>query len=241
MVTDSVDDSHAYAAAIRPVIDQVYTELRSAGTPPSRAIAEQYGLTRADLGVLYDVYFGVLARPLTVLALNAVRRYDDPEDLAASVQLTAAAGLIRKDLTLTDRGRRVLEEIEAAIADGAEAHWGTATDVLANLNGLLAKLLSAGTAGPAFSAVSPPHEPDEASAALLFCNRLGALRHHRADAHAAAFAAAGLNAVGMIALQDSGLRRRIENDTNRRDAPIYESLTTAERTEFREGLHTLHS
>jgi hypothetical protein len=62
--------------------------------------------------------------------------------------------------------------------------------------------------------------------------RLGALRHHRADAHRAAWTAAGLTLPELLALPDGGLRQEIDDDTNRRDAPIYAALTGDERVEL---------
>lgn len=80
--------------------------------------------------------------------------------------------------------------------------------------------------------MSPVYEPADASPALMVTSRMGALRHHRADAHRAAWAAAGPTLPELRALPDGPQRQAIENETNRRDTPIYEALTEAERWEF---------
>ena len=52
---------------------------------------------------------------------------------------------------------------------------------------LVGRVLTHGmaTGGPAFRAMTPAYEPDDASPAMLLVTRLGSLRHHRADAHRA--------------------------------------------------------
>ncbi|WP_254910053.1 hypothetical protein [Micromonospora sp. NBS 11-29] len=87
--------------------------------------------------------------------------------------------------------------------------------------------------------MSPPYEPADASPSLLLVTRLGSLRHHRADAHRAAWRAAGLTADGIRALPDGPERAAIEADTDRRDEPAYAVLTDAERWELLAGLAAL--
>ena len=55
-------------------------------------------------------------------------------------------------------------------------------------------------AGRPFAAMAPPYEPDGTPSGVLLLNRLGTLRYHRADAHAAAWAAAGHTASSIAAL-----------------------------------------
>ncbi|MEU1811472.1 hypothetical protein [Micromonospora aurantiaca (nom. illeg.)] len=95
------------------------------------------------------------------------------------------------------------------------------------------------TGGPVFRAMSPPHEPEGASPALLLVTRPGSLRHHRTDAHRAAWRAAALTAEGIHALPDGPERAAIEADTDRRDGPAYAVLTEAERWGLLAGLAAL--
>jgi hypothetical protein len=81
--------------------------------------------------------------------------------------------------------------------------------------------------------MSPVYEPADASPAVQVTSRLGALRHHRGDAHRAAWAAAGLTLDELQALNaESAQRQAIEDQTNRLDAPIYQALPERERWEF---------
>jgi len=114
--------------------------------------------------------------------------------------------------------------------------------VVPRLADLVGRLLEAGesTGGPAFRAMAPVYEPPGASAALCLSSRLGALRHHRADAHRAAWKAAGLTLTQLRALPPHGPQRQaIEDETNRLDEPIYRMLSPAERDELLAGLGAL--
>ncbi|MFD2356943.1 hypothetical protein ACFSTC_58395 [Nonomuraea ferruginea] len=81
--------------------------------------------------------------------------------------------------------------------------------------------------GDALAVMAPPYEPEGAPAGLLLFNRLAALRYARADAHAAAWQAAGLTAAEVVALEPGPLRERIEAGTNRRAAVPYEAFFRA--------------
>ncbi|MFY1689043.1 hypothetical protein [Plantactinospora sp. WMMB782] len=85
------------------------------------------------------------------------------------------------------------------------------------------------TDGRAFEAMAPPHEPDGTPPGVLLLNRLGVLRYHRADAHAAAWQAAGHTARSIVELAAGPERLAIELETDRRAAGPYAVLTPPER------------
>jgi hypothetical protein len=64
---------------------------------------------------------------------------------------------------------------------------------------------------------------------VLLLNRLSTLRHHRADAHAAAWTAAGHTASSIAALPAGPERLAIELETDRRAAGPYAALSAEER------------
>jgi hypothetical protein len=68
---------------------------------------------------------------------------------------------------------------------------------------------------------------------------LSVLRYHRADAHAAAWQAAGLTADAMIQLPEGPLRAAIEEETNRRAGVPYAALSIDERVALLAGLAAL--
>jgi hypothetical protein len=226
-----------YAARIAPILNDAYVSLRRAAGPRTRDLVEARGIERGAVGILADVYFAILDHPIPDAGLAAVTRYADPVEVAASIECTAGAGLIVRDpvgrLDLTGSGRELMCAMAQTIA--ADRPVDDA------VNEMLARLLIAGRAdgGDAFAAMTPPYEPPDASAAMLFSHRLGALRHYRADAHAAAWSARGLSAAEMVALPAGDLRRAIEDDTNRRDEPIYAVLSDAEREAFHDGVRAL--
>ena len=106
-------------------------------------------------------------------------------------------------------------------ASGAEAAaglWSGNRATAAGLSELAGRLVVAAVAsgGDAYAAVAPPYEPPGASPELLLHHRLAVLRYHRADAHAAAWQAAGHTVATIRGLAEGPERERIEAETNRR-------------------------
>ncbi|GAA2368111.1 hypothetical protein Cme02nite_27870 [Catellatospora methionotrophica] len=227
-----------YAALVRPALDRVYIGMRAAARDRLRELTEQTGLRQ---GLNSSFYFGLLARPMPADAFAAVTAYgaaDMSDELAQGVMAVDGTGT----WSLTDTGRTYTLALQQTIADAAQQLWAQTLRgalpgdaVLPRLAELLAVLLEAGraTGGPAFLAATPVYEPPGASYALQVSTRMGALRHHRGDAHRAAWAAAGLTLEQLRALSAAdALRLAIEQDTNRRDEPVYAVLSEAERWEL---------
>jgi hypothetical protein len=221
-----------YAAHVRPALDRVYPSLRRAAGPRVREVLEA---AQMRPGFISDFYYGLLARPMPAASFAAVTTYSHPD---MSQELAAGVATVDGDGTwaLTESGMLLAGDIQRAIGEGTQEHWARipAGDV-EELSRLLGVLLEAGaaTGGAAFAALVPVYEPHDASPALCASTRLGALRHHRADAHRAAWQSAGLTLEELREIEpDSARRLAVEADTNRRDAPIYTSLTEDERWSF---------
>ncbi|GGR71498.1 hypothetical protein GCM10010169_14170 [Micromonospora fulviviridis] len=233
----------SYARLIRPAIDRVYVGARWA----ARARMEEFYAARGvDLGYENSFFSGVLARPMPAEALADGLAYTDGDmsrELAQGVTTVDADGTWH----LTELGRELALYAQRATAEAAEERWSAMPGMLPGLTivprlaDLVGRVLAHGqaTGGPAFRAMSPPYEPDDASPALLLVTRLGSLRHHRADAHRAAWRAAGLTAAGIRALPDGPERAAVEAETDRRDEPAYAVLSDAERWELLAGLAAL--
>jgi hypothetical protein len=132
-----------------------------------------------------------------------------------------------------------LHELYDLHAEVAAAVWPRDPAGLAGTAGRLLTAAAA-TGGPAFSKFAPPHERPGDPAAVLLFNRLAALRYHRSDAHAAAWAARGLTAAQVVDLPAAAaLRQEIESDTDRLAAPPFAALPAAERLAFMAGLAAL--
>jgi hypothetical protein len=235
----------SYAALIRPVIDRVYVGFRSTGRDRVRAVYAQFGVRP---GFELSFYFGLLARPMAAASFAAATTYSGSD---MTGELDQGMADVEPDGTwrLTDRGREVALAVQRAYGDWAAELWDRrpvetmpGLAIVPRLADLVGLLLDAGqmTGGPAFRAMAPVYEPPDASAALRLTSRLGALRHHRADAHRAAWAAAGLTLEELRALPLADSRRQaIEDETNRLDEPIYEALSTQEQHELLAGLGAL--
>jgi hypothetical protein len=223
----------SYAAVIRPVVDRLHVAVRHASRAEVRALYAARGLVP---GVEIDLFAALLDHPVpeTALAARVVYTGFDPEATQAQGLVELVDGCWR----LTGPGRELLSAVDEVLGAAAERCWSYRPSP--SLPGLAAveaalplveRLLEAGQAsgGPVFRALTPVWERPGASAAARLAVRLEALRHHRADAHRAAWAAAGLTAAEIQALGPGPQREAIEAETNRLDAPVYEALDAEER------------
>jgi hypothetical protein len=109
--------------------------------------------------------------------------------------------------------------------------WQDHTERVERLLEPVGRLLEAGqrSGGSAFATTAPPYEPAGATARTRLLDRLGTLRYHRADAHAAAWAAAGHTARTIVELAPGPDREAIEAETNRLAGAPFAALTPDER------------
>jgi hypothetical protein len=240
-----VDDECAnFAALIRPAIDRVYVSVRAASRGRLQQAYERLGLRP---GFESSFYFGLLARPMPADSFAAATTYSGSD---MTDELEQGTAFVNPDSAwqLTVTGRTAALAAQQAVAEGAEELWSRSyietmpgLAVVPRLADLVGRLLTAGlaTGGPAFLAMAPVHEPENATPALRLSTRLGALRHHRGDAHRAAWAGAGLTVPQLRALADPAVRASIEAETNRRDGHVYRALPAVERVELLAGLAAL--
>jgi hypothetical protein len=232
-----------YAAEVAPEIDRVHAGFHQ----QAAAAYRQSGLERPPhAGILISLRF-VLADPSRPLPLSVVKpafRYSAPEEVASAVAELAGADWLHLDGELVRPTRRTASWISGLYdlhSEVAAGWWEPVAPDLVALAALAGRLLTAATetGGPVLAALCPPYERDEDPAGVVLFNRLAVLRYHRADAHAASWAAEGLTAQEMRALQPGELRARIEAETNRLAAPPFEALTGTERRAFVDGLRAL--
>jgi hypothetical protein len=234
-------DPEPFAELVRPAINRVQRGIRdrtraNGGTELTR----RYGVPSPDL---VDTLRFVLPRgPLHPAAFTLAARYEPVETCSRQVdELVAGDWLVPSgdNLVLGERAAAFLDELYDLHAHVTTTCWPAD---LSKLLDILGRLLAAAaaTGGPAFAVFAPPYERSGDPPGVLLFNRLAALRYHRSDAHAAAWAARGLTADEVVALPtDTPLRQEIEADTNRRAAPPYEALRPDERLRFLAELATL--
>ena len=251
-------DLSEYAAAIGPVIAAVHVNVHAS------ARKEAAGLLP---GFVTDLRFTLPLRPLTRRSLATIYRYGDAAELDAEIRDQLDQGTLEEDgdgaLRPTAKALAFIDGLYAVHAATTERIWaGRDLQTLADLAGRVVDaaggVFGAGfggepgresggdhggdpsvEAGGAFAAMAPPYEPVGTPAGVLLFNRLAALRYHRADAHAAAWRAAGLTAGEIVVLGPGPLRDRIERETNRRAAEPYGAITEEERALFHDGLLAL--
>lgn len=230
-----------FAALAAPAIDRLFRGAMAAGRSGGGAdLGQRYGGPEAT-GYLVE-FRTRLAAPggaVTPAGFAAVTRYRDRAACLRILDKQVAHGMIRRGpegwMRATERGRAFLAEIYALHAEVTGRLWGGEHDERVDrLAGTLGTLLAAAerTGGAAFAAMAPPYEPDGTPPGVLLLNRLGTLRYHRADAHAAAWHAAGHTASSAAELAPGAERNAIEAETNRLAAPPYQRLEPGERLCF---------
>jgi hypothetical protein len=226
--------AEACAATVAPVIDGLVIDIHLRSRDRVRAVARAHGLERA--GLLVELRSALLAGPVERSTAEAVARYVPAGGLDEELQAQVAQEMLRVDgstgrITLTGRGSEVVNRFYDVHAAATREAWSACAGEVAWLAGVAGRLLDAAgpTAGPAFAGTSRPHERAGDPTGLVLFNRLSALRYHRADAHAAAWTAAGHTAESIDALGAGPERDAIEAETNRLAAPPYAALTVADR------------
>ncbi|MFB4276203.1 MULTISPECIES: hypothetical protein [unclassified Nonomuraea] len=230
-------DLSEYAAALAPITGAVHVNVHASAARAVAELAETSGVTP---GLLSDLRFTLPLRPLTRPGLATIDRYADAAARERGLQEHLREGTLAEDgdgvLRLTGKGLEFVHRLYEIHAATAERVW--AGNDLPGLAGLMGRVLDGAerVPGGALALVAPPYEPDGAAPGLLLFNRLAAVRYHRADAHAAAWQAAGLSAAEIVGLADGPLRAGIEAETNRRAAAPYRILSAGERETLHDGL-----
>ncbi|MFY1653148.1 hypothetical protein ACN27J_19945 [Solwaraspora sp. WMMB762] len=237
---------HRCAALIAPVIDRVHRAAMAAADTAGAELRQRYG-GPAAVGYLVDLRTRLAAPAGLVDAAGfaAVTRYQDPASCQRVLDKQVAYGMLVRHpdgaLRATERGGAFLTDLYALHAAVTGQIWGAEHAArlvrLVELTGrlLAAALADPGTADPgtggqdAFRAVAPPYEPEGTPAGVLLLNRLTVLRYHRADAHAAAWTAAGHTARSIVDLPPGPARLAIEQETDRRAAGPYQALEPEQR------------
>lgn len=246
--SDSVDlPPTRFAELVAPAISRTFVTAIRAGDSAGRDLVTSYS-SRA-VGYLIDLRNPFAAgRRITRADLTQVYRYTGPSQIDQTVARSVEHGLLAQGadgaLEPTEQGHDFLCALVALHASSLEKRWGPMGDQtgltphgerVARLNELLSRVLveAAATGGPAWAVQAPPYEPPGTPASVILLNRLSTLRYHRADAHAAAWQAAGLTAAEMVAMpwgsQWTPQRTAAEHDTNVRAAAPYVVLTPEER------------
>ncbi|GAA2208414.1 hypothetical protein GCM10009850_038720 [Nonomuraea monospora] len=232
-------DLSEFAAAIAPVIGAAHVNVHASAARAVAHLAETSGVTP---GLLSDLRFTLPLRPLTRDHLAVIDRYGTAPARERDLQEHLRQHTLTEDdgtLRLTGKGLEFVHRLYEVHAATADRVWA-AHDV-PGLAALAARVLDAAERlpGGALELVAPPYEPEAATPGLLLFNRLAVVRYHRADAHAAAWRAAGLSVSEIVVLPDGPLRDGIETETNLRAAAPYRVLTDLEREALYDGLMKL--
>lgn len=230
-------DACATAAAVATELHRLVPGVHAAARPRGAAALAP---VRPHGGFLVDLRTVLLHGAVPLAAVRAVHRHLPRLD--ATMASLAAGGwleLSATDVIATERCRRLLTELMAILDGVCDTLWGTPSPTLATAEALVAA--GTGTSeGAAFDALSAAGHPGPGTVAGRLFTALCALRYHRADAHAAAWAAEGLTVDGVRSLADDDpLRRRIETTTDRVAARPYRSLPADARHTFVTALRAL--
>jgi hypothetical protein len=233
------DPLAGFAAGVAPEIDRVFrSTMRAIRERGGREVVMRHG---PAAGILIN-FRSALARPgrwVTPAQVEAVCRYQDIPDAWRAFGTQVGAGLLERDestgaLRATEAARPLFSDMYEVHNRVTGERWAGCGRQIEELNALVVRLLAAGgeTGGDAYHAVTPPYPHPVASEASLLLDRLGALRYHRADAHASAWQAAGLTVAEIVAMPPGSQRDAIEAETNRLAAPPWAGLSSRERAVF---------
>jgi len=230
------------AALVAPQIERLTFAVIHASIKRAGPRLVTYGVPLEAIDIVGQLRTGLAARPVSAAGLAAVYRYRDPGQIRRNLDTLTIAGIIERAgdgaIWVTSTGRALLAVMYESGAEAAAGLWSAHRATVAGLNELAGRLVVAAAAsgGDAYAAVAPPYEPPGASPELLLHHRLAVLRHHRADAHAAAWQAAGHTVDTIRGLADGPERERIEDETNRRAGLPHATLSAAERSRLLSGL-----
>jgi len=208
-------------------------------------MAARGGASAGTMRMFAQLRTALAARTVTAAGIAAVYRYRDPDDVRGDLDRLRAAGLITAagdgTIEATETGRAVLAGMYQVSAEVTGQLWSQHDNALASLNDLAGRLVQAGlaTGGDAYMTLAPPYEPADATVGVLLHHRLSVLRYHRADAHAAAWQAAGLTSEAVMQLPAGPIRAAVEAETNRRAGVPYATLSVDERVALLAGLAAL--
>jgi hypothetical protein len=244
-VPTALDDPVRFAALIAPVLDRAAIGVHLAR--PREAIVEIRERHRIDrLGFLLEFRNPVLAGVSIPLGgLHAVVRYPAPGFVDEELEALVGGGLVTMDgdeLVPTGRAQTIVDELVSVMDHVVNELWAWRASSFGRLRRLVETAIDGAreTGGAAFAVqTSAPVALPGRSEAFQLWNHLWPLRYHRADAHAAAWAAYGLTASEIAAMEPGERRDRIEVDTNRRAAPPWAALTADDRLDLLSGLGAL--
>jgi len=245
-VPDVVDISpDRFARLIAPVIERLTLAVVAKAMGRGASATVPTAVPPGAMRMFGQLRTALLARKVPTAALAAIYRYRDVGDVRRDLEGLHAAGLIDTTddgaIKATGSGRVVLTEMYKVSADMAGELWAGQEGSLACLSSLAGRVVDAAlvTGGEAYLAMAPPYEPAGAAFGLLLHTRLSVLRYHRADAHAAAWQAAGLTSAAISKLAAGPVRDAIEAETNRQAGIPYTALDPDERMTFLAGLAAL--
>ncbi|MEV7228523.1 MULTISPECIES: hypothetical protein [Polymorphospora] len=231
-------DPPGFAALVAPAVDRLVVGTAATGWERGgAALSQRYGGPAAT-GFLMEFRTRLAAPGGTVSApgFAAVTRHRDPVRCQRGLDKQVAYAMIHRTteggLQATERGRTYLAEVyelHARITGELweQRHGGRVARLVDVLGVLVTEAARDG--GDAFGALAPPYEPDGCPPGVLLLNRLSVLRQHRADAHAAAWTAAGHTRLTIADLPPGPERLAIEQETDRRSAAPYAALAPEAR------------
>jgi hypothetical protein len=245
-VPDVVDMSPGrFAALIAPVMERLTLAVVTRAMARGASAPAPGGVPPGAMRMFGQLRTALLARKVPTASLAAIYRYRDAGDVRRDLEDLRAAGLVDTTgdgaIQATGSGRVVLAEMYKVSADVAAGLWAGQKGSLASLSNLAGRVADAAlvTGGDAYLAMAPPYEPAGAASGLLLHTRLSVLRYHRADAHAAAWQAAGLTSAAISQMAAGPVRDTIEAETNRQAGIPYAALDPDERMTFLAGLAAL--
>ena len=232
------------AAVVAPILDRIRVHIAHQLPVVAGDLLQANGLdlVRGQLvGMLRNLMPDRTTRRQHV---QAAFRYWPEGQVDQALDQLVAGGLLQEsgtDLGLTGAGRQLMLELRARFEQIIGDLWSDHAAAVQAVAPLVDRCVAAAAAsgGPSFALAWPVWQPADGSASMSVAEQLTPLRFHRADAHAAAWEAAGLTVSDVQQLGPGPQRDAIEADTNERAAAPYAALSPGERFALVAGLGRL--
>jgi tetratricopeptide (TPR) repeat protein len=219
---DACRTAIAVAAELDRLVPDGHRRIRDELTLPTRP---------PHFGVLVELRGPLHAGPVPLSVVAGLFRY--AEHIADAIEDLIAAGWLKRSanaLAATPATHDVLDAMRTAAGRALDPVWGLPMDLLARMDAVVHNAIGT-SEGPVFDALAAADPP--AGPAVRLFERCNALRHHRADGHAAAWQAVGLTATSVAEVPETDpVRQDVETATNRTSARAFRALSTVERAEL---------
>lgn len=227
------------AALVAPQVDRLRIAMGRAGNARMSELIKPFDLDDSSGYVLAMMRNMFPSRSVRLSDFERVFTYQ-PGLVQSALPVLRSKGLVEvteSTVRLADAGTSVIGEVHRIAGEMARALWSTADDGVKVAHALVSRALeSTPPVTGAYAVLAPPHASGDPAADLA--EQLSSVRFHRYDAHIDAWESLGFT-VATVRELEGPERDAIEEDTNRRDGRLWDTLEPSDRETLVDVLRAL--